>query len=543
MLIICRVCYAQTPNWEWARSAPCYYSNGTGEGWNVASDFSGNLFITGTIYDTLVSFDSIILYNPNYVPMANNPNAFIAKYDSNGNIQWAKNAAGSGQSLAYGIATDAQGNVYLTGNFFGFLSFGFDTLSYQGGDDIFLVKFDPAGNVLWDRSAGAAFTQVYSTIVSTDFFGNVFITGDFYSPTVIFGSDTLANAGNNSNDVFLAKYDSSGNMLWAHRAGGTGDDGGISVTCDQSGKAYLAGRFSSPSIIFGSDTLANTGLENTFIAKYDSSGNVIWGKCSQGDSTNLSQSIATHPTGNIFVAGYFNSPSVTFGAFNLLNTGNYTSFLVKYDSSGTVVWATAFFEGYPFKIASDSADNVYMSGWMMAQMTIDTITLSMPAGAADPMFIVKFDSSGHALWAKALASGGDDNNGIALGTGGSIYIGGDFYGINSFIIGNDTLIRTGSEDIFVAKLGYGSGVGIPDIYSKNKEFILYPNPFNDKLNITINNNELSDIILYDITSRNLIQQKFTNSISLNTEQLAKGIYLYEVRNKSGVIKKGKVVKD
>lgn len=72
---------------------------------------------------------------------------------------------------------------------------------------------------------------------------------------------------------------------------------------------------------------------------------------------------------------------------------------------------------------------------------------------------------------------------------------------------------------------------------------IYPNPFNDKLTFRNINNELSEIILYDIASRKIIQEKFTNSVSLNTEQLAKGLYLYEVRSRSGLCKKGKVVKD
>lgn len=75
------------------------------------------------------------------------------------------------------------------------------------------------------------------------------------------------------------------------------------------------------------------------------------------------------------------------------------------------------------------------------------------------------------------------------------------------------------------------------------KFLIYPNPFLDKINIDNFSNQPLEIILSDITSRKILQKKFTNSISLNTEQLAKGIYLYEVRSKSGVIKKGKVVKD
>ena len=84
--------------------------------------------------------------------------------------------------------------------------------------------------------------------------------------------------------------------------------------------------------------------------------------------------------------------------------------------------------------------------------------------------------------------------------------------------------------------------GVTEI--KLKESIsIFPNPVTDKLNVTVNNNEVSEIILYDIALRELLQEKFTNSISLNTEPLAKGLYIYEVRNKNGLCKKGKVVKD
>ena len=79
------------------------------------------------------------------------------------------------------------------------------------------------------------------------------------------------------------------------------------------------------------------------------------------------------------------------------------------------------------------------------------------------------------------------------------------------------------------------------------DFLLYPNPFNYELKVTLEGNNFCDIILYDLTSRILMKQSFSNSISINTEQLARGIYIYEVRNNSGgsggVIKKGKVMKN
>ncbi|MEO5570223.1 MAG: T9SS type A sorting domain-containing protein [Bacteroidia bacterium] len=124
-------------------------------------------------------------------------------------------------------------------------------------------------------------------------------------------------------------------------------------------------------------------------------------------------------------------------------------------------------------------------------------------------------------------------------------------GENYLIIGNfkndsnTTIVGTGGFGIVYLLIDDVSLSLCTDIKEENQNsaIIIYPNPITDKLSIRINNKELSEIILYDITSRKLLQQKFTNSVTLNTEQLAKGIYLYEVRNKNGVIKKGKVVKE
>lgn len=93
-----------------------------------------------------------------------------------------------------------------------------------------------------------------------------------------------------------------------------------------------------------------------------------------------------------------------------------------------------------------------------------------------------------------------------------------------------------------ASLNCSISIGINE-QNKQEHFNLFPNPFTDKINFTINNNEHSEVIIYDITSRKILQQKFINSVSLNTEQLAKGLYLYEVRSKDSSCKKGKVVKD
>jgi hypothetical protein len=111
---------------------------------------------------------------------------------------------------------------------------------------------------------------------------------------------------------------------------------------------------------------------------------------------------------------------------------------------------------------------------------------------------------------------------------------------------NDSLI-TDSLPIVNIAFSYGScndsTLSVNSYYSSMTDFIFFPNPFSDILNITANKGESTEIILYDIASRKILEQKFVNYVSINTEQFAKGIYIYEVRDKNGLYKKGKVVKD
>lgn len=115
---------------------------------------------------------------------------------------------------------------------------------------------------------------------------------------------------------------------------------------------------------------------------------------------------------------------------------------------------------------------------------------------------------------------------------------------NAGVSGNDILVCMGTDSGFVYPLGLSSCfVSVPEDSPLEYKISISPNPFTDKINITVKTNELLEVSLYDVTSRKIFNQSFTTSTTINTEQLAKGIYLYEVRNKDGVIKKGKVVKE
>ena len=131
-------------------------------------------------------------------------------------------------------------------------------------------------NWKWARSAaGGEYDQ--SSTITTDASGNVIIAGYFASDFITLGSITLQNAGLGFDDVFIAKYDSSGNLVWAQSFGSTSDDKATAVTTDNAGNIYLTGYFYSPTITIGTYTFTNAGnVGDIFIVKYDSNGNILW---------------------------------------------------------------------------------------------------------------------------------------------------------------------------------------------------------------------------------------------------------------------------
>ncbi len=445
MFLLCSNVNAQV--WQWGEN-----TNGIGynEGYAVSSDNAGNGYITGAFNSPSVSFGSTTL-----TTLSGNVSMFLVKYNTKGNVVWAKNPGGTGSPVGQAVTTDDKANVYVTGSFGSpSVVFGTTTLTTaSSGANVFLVKYDSSGNVLWAKSAGGSGTDVGNS-VSVDTKGNVYLTGLYSSLACSFGSVVLHNKG--SDNIFLAKYDSTGKLMWVKSLGGSGADVGKSVSVDTSGNVYLSGTFNSPSITVGTTKLTNTGSVNMFLARYDGAGNVKWVTSAGGTADDVAFSNSADIKGNIYVGGYMTSPVVTFGSTVFNASSNGSSFLVKYDSTGKVAWAksTGGAGGdIVYSLSTNLNDEVYIAGGYTPSdtMVIGSFSLIPPLFSSDPLFVAKFDAGGTCLWAKALSSGGDDQNGISVAPCGVIYIGGDFE-TNPFIVGNDSLILTGNEAIFMAQI-------------------------------------------------------------------------------------------
>jgi hypothetical protein len=438
---------------------------------------------------------------------------YLVKYDVSGNVIWVTGAGGTGSADGASIAVDASGNIYVAGSFSGStLIFDTDTLTNAtpGGPEIYIAKFDASGNALWAEHAGGTGTDAARSI-AVDGSGNSYITGSFNSMTgITFGSTTLTNAG--QEDMFIAKFDAAGNALWAKSAGGSGSDIGSSICVDGSGNCYITGGFQSTSITFGSTTLT-TADGNLFVVKYNSSGTVQWASGGIAGP----QDIAVDGSGNTYICGNF-SGSATFGSTTLTGAGNTDMFIAKYNSSGSAVWATGAggtsYEAFN-SIWVDGSGNIYVNGYFQSlSITLGSTTLTA-VGSSD-VFVAKYSSAGNVLWAKGGGGTGTDLvYSLAVDGSGTSYSLGVYLN-SSTVFGSTTLPNAGSYDVFIAKL---SGVvGVHELNEDENNIFLFPNPATSEITVQSGKHALSEVEGFKVQSVevfDMVGQRMIEDLTLN----------------------------
>ncbi len=531
------ICKSQS--WTWAKSGVCT----EGYGMSVCADTSGNIYQAGMFNGPTIAFGSYTLTNSlGYEP-------FLVKYDANGNVIWAQTSNSIfSDHYATAVCTDISGNIYMAGSFFsGMVAFGTYTLNKVGAANIFLVKYDSNGNVLWAKNARG--TSQSARKITCDMNGNVFVGGDYNGPSCAFDTYTLTSTGNQN--VFLAKYDPNGNVLWAKGSKGTNYDNGNSVSTDASGNSYLTGYFQSPSIIFGPYTLTNSGVGNAFLTKFDPNGNILWAQCSTGSmswSSGQGYSISSDAAGNTYLGGSFSGP-VSFGA-TILNTVTIRYAVWKFDTNGNVIWMRAPTNLYNVPNAqgyaiSTNGASTFISGVFMDTLYVGTYTLIPQFGASMPMYIVEYDVNGNVLFATELSSGGSNQqNNNYVDKYCNAYFTGDFRGSpTNPAIGTTTLTQTGTKNPFLAKLSNNClGTSIDEKTDKNK-CELYPNPNSGSFVFKIDNEIINwELVIINSIGQEVHHQKINQGTNIiNTKTLSNGLYHYVLLQHKQKINSGKFV--
>ncbi len=473
---------------------------------SIVVDTSGNIYATGNFLDSIDFDPGLGVYNLvtyKYGGYA----TFYLKLDANGNFVWVNDIGGGigGSITSNSLAIDKKGNIYSAGYFFSSGSCDFDPgsgvfnlISDQTNSqpNIFILKLDNLGNFLWANAIGNSAESMGNSLI-LDSSNNIYITG-FFAGTVDFdpGAGTYNLTGNGYQDIYISKYNSSGNFIWAKKMVGTGNyTQPSSIALDIYNNVYTTGAFGGTTDFdpgSGVFNLTSVDWSDIFISKLDSLGNFVWAKAIGSSSQDGGSSITTDKFGNVYTIGAFGGT-------------------VDFDPSSSISNLTA-------------------------------------TGSFDA-FVSKLDSSGNFVWVKSiLGSNWTNGSSIFLDKSNDIYISGNFQGSADFgsvnLICNDS--STNGGDIFIAKLANPTiTTGIENKENGISVFV-FPNPNNGKFQIKIidsnfkaNRNRLE---IYNVQGEKIYQSILsTSNVEVNLNTHSSGIYFYKIQNEKEIIKTGKFI--
>jgi len=371
----------------------------------IIADTSGNLYLTGATE----SVSNIATTDAFQITYQGNEDAYLAKFSNDGVMEWATYFGGSGRDVGTGIAYAKDGNLLITGqtgSSGNIATIGAYKNYLSGESDAFITKFTADGALLWATYYGGSGADGANGIIC-DTAGNVYITGITLSSDSIATPGTYKTTYSSGIDVFLAKFNNSGLLVWGTYYGGSGTDDAYDITNDTSGNLYITGVTNSldgvatPSVY---QTTFGGGDLDGFIARFTDSGALVWATYYGGSEQDQPSAIKSDQKGNIYVCGgtYSSNRIATIDAYQPVFSGSSKAFLAKFSEAGDVAWATYYggnnqdgFEG----IDIDNGGNVCMAGTTNSTDSIAT------AGAYQSHFngywdamVVEFSTMGSLIW-------------------------------------------------------------------------------------------------------------------------------------------------
>lgn len=468
-------------NCLWAKT---FGGSGMDLGYAIAVDESGDVFVVGGFETTIdIQSDSLVTS----LISSGKSDIILLKLDGSGNLLWTNTIGGANSEWGESLAIDVSGNVYISGYFCDTIDFdpgpALVPLISEGNSDIYIVKFNEAGDFLWAKSAGGGATDAVSSI-AIDAFGNILITGWFvgvsdFDP----GPGIVSLTSQGSADVFVCKLDSAGELMWAKSVGGTMEDLGYSIAVDAAGDVFITGYFEGQADFFPGPVsifFTSNGDFDVFVLKLDATGEFRWIKSIGGIDSDIGISITIDSSGNSYITGIFSD-------------------LIDIDPG------------------PDTDMHVSQGD--------------------DDIFIIKLDSLGNFRWGQTIGGVGSDGGGtLATNALADVYVSGYFQDGVDFdpSQGVNTLTANGSFDIFVLKLSQGG----PFSTLKNDfgpALNAYPNPTTGRMTVELGKSYRDiQIAIRNLHGQLLQSTKIESASRFELEiEGPQGIYLIEIRTREG----------
>lgn len=366
------------------------------------------------------------------------------------NFNWAVVEGLWAYDYGYGITTDPSGNVYVTGKYEMNANFSGTILTDHGNHSIYVAQYSPSGTLNWIRTAGGIYGD-YAKAIFCDG-TSIYITGEIegYGNVISFENSPITITCIGDNDMFLAKYDLNGNILWAVSGGGFYNEKALGVAADNNGNVYICGYFTDTATYSGT-TIYGNGQRDICIVKYDADGNFIWIRNAGSNGRDEAKAIKCDASGNIYITGMYSDGAVFGSSVLSAPPGYFNIFIAKYTTDGSLAWvktAGGNYDDVAWSITMDNSNKIYITGEFNASAYFDDFQL-ITAGQAN-VFVACYDDAGTALW--ATSAGGtliDRARGIGC-DGTNLYITGQFSMSANF--GDFTVTGVDSSEIFIARL-------------------------------------------------------------------------------------------
>ena len=470
----------------------------TSTGLFVEKDLSGNIYVAG-VYDNSAS-DST-------------KGIFVSKFNSSGTIQWIQKMPAH-LTHANGFTVDKTGNASIIGGFGnnGFIQTPTIILT-SNSNNMYLIKFNTLGVLQFAIKSDLGSSAIGEN-VSSDDKGNIYIIGKFINKVVL---PCTSFTSPSVNHCFLVKYSPTGTCLWAKHLKSWSFDGGAAnskIKTDKDGNSYISGHFFNNFQFDSTKINSHHDLseydQDIFLAKVDSSGNLLWVRVLGGNSQELSGPLSIDIAGNTYLSGYFSSDPAYFDSRSLnrlypMPKDNY--FTAKYNRDGNCIWVKNDYVG---TICANPSGEYYTDF---------------------PGFITKYDAYGNEVWTQQISEA--YNFGMATDNTNNIYITGCLKG--TAIFGDDTL-NSDNLQMFIAKLyDPHSTSGIIENNGDNALLNVYPNPSKGLFAISYKVSGVQQIRLSVLnTAGQCVYSKFHPSFggdlndSIDLSKHAKGIYLIQI---------------
>lgn len=491
LVFITSFCFSQTPVIEWQKTY-----GGTNEDLcrDIQSTSDGNYIVCGYSKSN----------NGDVIQNQGNRDAWVVKLNTIGDIIWQKTFGGSADDTFLSIKETTDGGFITVGHT---VSNDGDVTGNHGNQDIWLVKLNPVGDLIWQKTLGGS-SYEESTKVQLTNDGNYIIGGY----TLSSNGDVTGQHG--SGDYWIVKADTTGNIIWQKTLGGSGDDKCNSVKQNSDGSYIVSGYVRSND----GDITSVHGGDEAWLVKLSSTGEIIWQKAFGGSLAEHFFNAEKTADGGYIAIGFTNSSD----GDSTNNFGGTDFWMVKTNDLGDITWQKTFGGSGNDLLNANliNNDNYILSGYS------NSLNGQVTGNHGDyDCWVVKINTTGDIIWQKSLGGTAfDSSGGIQLTSDGSYIISGSTLSNNG-----DVTINQGNRDAWVVKVIEENLINTSFL---KDNITLFPNPAKENITLKLNYFTPSqEISISDIQGKIIHTQKLESlSTTINTSSFEKGIYFLNVIN-------------